>query len=83
MDIFGLLNKAVEKKDLDKEDEGKKERRRRKKPDRIWANWLLGFFIYAGVIVKAQPWRAQSLFQYLDIIYKAYVDFAGQTWLHY
>ena len=49
-------------------DEKEKEKHRRKKPDRIWVNWLPGFLIYAEVIVKAQPWRAQALFQYLDII---------------
>ena len=31
----------------------------------------------------AQPWRVQALFQYLDFIYRAYTDFAGQVWLQY
>ena len=43
----------------------------------------LTFLIYAGVIVRPHPWRAQALFQYLDLIYRAYVDFAGQAWLLY
>ena len=58
-DLFEFLNRDVEKKDLDKEDEKDKERRR---PDRTWANWLPVFLIYAGVAVKAQPRRVQSLF---------------------
>ena len=56
------MNRDVEKKDLDKEDEKDKVRLGRKRPDRNWANWLPRFFIYAGVVVKAQPWWAQSLF---------------------
>ena len=60
-----LLNRNVEKKDVEKEDDKDKERHKKKKPDRTWFNWLPGFLIYAGVLVKAQPWRAQSLFQYL------------------
>ena len=51
--FFALLNKDVEKKHVDKEDDKDKERRRMKKPDRTWSNWLPGFLIYAGVIVKA------------------------------
>ena len=35
------------------------------------------------VVVKAQPWRAVALFQYLDLIYRAYDDFAGQVWFSY
>ena len=68
---------------MDKEDDKDKERHRKKKLDRTWANWLPGVLIYAGVVVKAQPWQAQSLFQYLDLIYWAYVDFVGQAWLNY
>ena len=36
-----------------------------------------------GVVVKDQPWQALSLFQYLDLIYRVYVDFVGQAWLSY
>ena len=50
----------MDKKDLDKEDERGKDSRRRKKPERNWVDWLTGFLIYVGVIVKAQPWREQS-----------------------
>ena len=39
--------------------------------------------MYADVIVKAQPWHALSLFQYLDLIYRAYMDFLGHSWLTY
>ena len=83
MDLFKLLNSNEEKKELDKEDERDKERHRCKRPDRTWSNWLPGFLIYAGVIVRAQPYQALSLFQYLDLSYRAYVDFAGQAWLSY
>ena len=57
MDLFELLNRNVEKKELDKEDERDKERYRCKRPDRIWSNWLLCFLIYARVILQAQPWQ--------------------------
>ena len=79
MDVFDQLNRDVDKKELDKEDEKEKEKYRKKKLERTWSNWLHGFLIYAGVIVKAQPWRVQALSQYLDIIYRAYTDFAGQA----
>ena len=77
------MNSKVDIKEIDKDDEEEKEKRRRKKPDRTWAIWIPGFLIYAGVLVKAQPWRASSLLQYFDIIYKAYTDFAGEAWLQY
>ena len=83
VDVFELLNRTVEKADFDKADEADKERLKRKKPERNWTNWLSGYLIYAGVIVKSQPWRAQSLFQYLDIIHRAFLDFAGMAWLRY
>ena len=72
-----------EEKDLDKEDDKGKKRRRKKKPARTWSNWLPGLLVYTGVVVKAQPWWVQSLFQYLDLIYRMYVEFTGQTWLNY
>ena len=52
MDLFELLKRNVEKKDLNKEDDKEKERHRRKKPDRAWSNWLPGFLIYARVVVN-------------------------------
>ena len=64
-------------------DEEEEERRWRKKPQHTWANWLPAFLIYAGIIVKAEPWCALSLFQYLDLIYSAYVDFPGHSWMIY
>ena len=81
--IFGLLNRKVNIKAMNKDDEVEKERCRCHEPDKTRANWLTGFLIYTGVIVKAQPWRAQSLFQYLDPIYRAYMDFPVHTWLIY
>lgn len=51
--------------------------------DKTWANWLSEFLIYAGVIVQEQPSRGAELFQYLDIVYKAYSCFAGGSWLQY
>ena len=70
-------------KELEKEDKRDKERHWRKKPERTWANWLPGYLIYCGVIVKVQSWRALLLVQYLDIIYRLYVDFPGYSWLLY
>ena len=63
-------------------------RRRRKGargagPECSWANRLPGIFIYCGVIVKEQPWRALPLLQYIDLIYRAYVDYQGHAWLLY
>ena len=55
MDVFNFLNRELDNKDIDKDDAMEKEKRRRKKTERNWATWLPGFFIYAGVLVKAQP----------------------------
>ena len=81
VDVFDLLNQDVDSKELEKEYEVDKQRRWNRKPEHSWANWLTGFLIYFRVIVKEQPWRAQSLGPYLDLIYRAYVDFPGHTWL--
>ena len=62
MDQFDLLNREIDKKDIDKEDDVEKEKRRLKSPEWTWSNWLPGFLIYAGVIIKVQPWRASALF---------------------
>ena len=77
------MNQKTEAKGIDKADEKEKEKRRCKKPDQTWANWLPGFIIYAGIIVKTQPWRAYSLLEYFDIIYRGYTDFSRQAWLLY
>lgn len=34
-------------------------------------------------LVKANPWRASTLLQYLDIVYKVYSCLSGTMWLHY
>lgn len=39
--------------------------------------------MYAGVIVRQQPQRGALLFQYMDIIYKAYSWYFGSGWLLY
>lgn len=90
VDLFSLLNTELDEKELEKEDEVGKERYLCKKPEHSWANWLPGYTIYMGtptiymgVIIAAQPWHALSLIQYQDLIYRAYVDFPGHTWLSY
>ncbi|XP_054843457.1 uncharacterized protein LOC129335043 [Eublepharis macularius] len=83
VDIFTLLFRELEKKDKEDLDERDKEKLKRRKVDRNWHNWLPGMFIYAGVIARAQPWRAAPLFQYMDIIYKGYTEFSGTAWMQY
>ena len=83
MDIFSLLNRESEKREKDKVDVMEKERSHRNKPNRSRVNWRLAFIIYAGIIIKVQPWRAFSLFKQLDLIYRAYMDFPGHAWLLY
>lgn len=53
VDIFSLLFRELEKKDKGDLDEKDNEKRKNRKVDRTWANWLPGFFIYAGVISHA------------------------------
>lgn len=83
VDIFSLLFRELEKKDKEDLDEKDKEKLKKWKVDRNWASWLPGFFIYAGVISHAQLWRASALWQYADIIYKAYTGFSGPSWVNY
>uniref|UniRef100_A0ABM5GAZ6 C3H1-type domain-containing protein n=1 Tax=Pogona vitticeps TaxID=103695 RepID=A0ABM5GAZ6_9SAUR len=83
LDFYELLNREFEVKEIDKDDEKLKEKHRRKRPDRNWTNWVTGFTIYAGVLVKMQPWKASALFQYFDIMRRAKAEFEGQAWLRY
>ena len=76
-----MLNREVERVRGDKEEDRKKEKIN--KPERCWASWLPGILIYTGTIVKAYPSRAFALIQYIDIIYRAYIDFPGHVWLLY
>lgn len=39
--------------------------------------------VYAGIIAQVQLWRGGTLFQYLDIIMKAYSCYLGRSWLLY
>lgn len=75
-----FMNWKKGKEDLDEED---KEKLKKRKVDRIWANWLSRFFIYAVLISQAQPWHAASLWQYVDILCKAYTSFSGPSWVCY
>ena len=83
IDFYELLNREFEVKEIDKDDEKLKEKHRRKRPDRNWNNWVTGFTIYSGVLVKMQPWKASALFQYFDIMRRAKAEFEGQAWLRY
>lgn len=55
------------KEEMDKKD---KEIFKKCKVERSWANWLLGYLIYAGVLAKGYPGCCAPLLQYLDIVYK-------------
>ncbi|XP_054845591.1 uncharacterized protein LOC129336489 [Eublepharis macularius] len=83
VDVFTLLFRELEKKDKEDMDDRDKERLKRRKIDRTWANWLPGMLIYAGVIARAQPQRAAPLFQYIDIVYRAHTEFVGAAWMQY
>ena len=78
-----MLNWQVELQEIDKDNETLKEKYRRKRPDRNWTNWVTGFTIYAGVLVKTQPCMASALFQYFDILCGAKAEFEGLVWLRY
>ena len=43
----------MDKKDSYKDDERENERRSRHRPDKTLANWLAGFLICVGVIIRA------------------------------
>nr|XP_008110365.1 PREDICTED: uncharacterized protein LOC100554042 isoform X1 [Anolis carolinensis] len=77
IDIFSLMFREPDESDDEEEEEIKR------KIDKNWGNWFTCFLIYAGVITKAYPARAHSLIEYLNIIYKARVNFRGNAWLLY
>ena len=83
VDVFDLLNRKIEDKKKDKEEEREREKLCWCKSDRCWANCLPVFFIYVGTVVFAYLQRALALIQYMDLIYKAYVDFPGHVCLLY
>lgn len=49
----------------------------------VGGNWLPAFIMYTGIISKARQESGAALFKYLDLIYRAYVDFPGPVWLPY
>lgn len=77
VDLFSLLYREVEKKDKDLLADRKKEILRKRKIEPNWTNWLSGYLVYTRVIVREHRDRDPSLFQYLDIVYKAYLNFAS------
>lgn len=64
-------------------DDKKKEILKKPKIDWNWTNCLSGFLVYPVVIVCEHPDRGPALFQDLDIIYKAYLNFASDCWLQH
>ncbi|XP_062834196.1 uncharacterized protein LOC134298345 [Anolis carolinensis] len=83
IDIFTLYFRELDKKEKDDLDDERKEIMKKRKVDQNWGNWFSCFLIYGGVLVKAYPSRAHSLFQYMNIINSAYVNFTGSAWLLY
>lgn len=73
IDLFLLLYCEIEKNDKDMMDDKEKEVLKKRKEDQPWANWLVVFLIFAGVIVKEHPNRGAALSQCLDIVFKACV----------
>ncbi|XP_062994184.1 uncharacterized protein LOC134406607 [Elgaria multicarinata webbii] len=59
------------------------EQLRRRKAARTWANWLPGFLIYMAVLQQRFPMKAFVLTKYLDMIYRAYMEYEGGAWLAY
>lgn len=56
----------LKKKDKDRLWDKEKEVLKKKKVDETWANWLSGFLIYAGVILREHLTKRAVLSQYLD-----------------
>ncbi|KAJ7327329.1 hypothetical protein JRQ81_017088, partial [Phrynocephalus forsythii] len=83
VDIFELLNREIDAKELEKLDDKEKERIRKCKPDRSWNNWLNTFVIYAGIYTTAHPEKGSVLWHYLDLIIRACLEFPVAAWLMY
>ena len=60
VDFFDLLNRNVEKRYLDKEDEKDKERHRRKKPGRTFLFKYLDIIYTSYVDFTGQAWLAYN-----------------------
>lgn len=48
-----------------------------------WTSWLSAYFIYATVLLKAQPARCTEIMKYRNITCRAYNSFQGSAWLQY
>lgn len=83
VDVFSLLFLELEKQDKEDLDDHLKEHIKHHNIDRTYANWYLGFLIYAGAVICHQLWWTLSLLQYLDLIYKTYIDFLRPAWIQY
>ncbi|KAL8221258.1 UNVERIFIED_CONTAM: hypothetical protein K2H54_062537 [Gekko kuhli] len=46
-------------------------------------NWLSAYAVYTGVVLQAYPDWGALLIKYLDLIHRAYKEYAGAWWLRY
>lgn len=68
MDLFPILYWELMKKDKEEMDDWDKKILKKPKVDRTWANWLLGYLIYAEVLAKWYPGYCVPLLQYFAIV---------------
>lgn len=45
---------------------------KKRKIDKNWNNWLMGYIIYMAVVIQLQPTKVPALPKYLDVVYNAY-----------
>lgn len=83
IDLFTLLFRDVEVKPGAKDDPRELEKIKRQQVDKNFDNWLTAYTIYMGVVLQVQPARGPVLVKYLDLIHRAYKEYAGAAWLRY
>lgn len=83
INIFMLLFRDVEIQPGAKDNPRELEKIKRQHVDKNFANWLLVYTIYMGMVLQVQPEWGLALAQYLDLIHWAYRKYAGAIWLRY
>lgn len=83
VDIFTLLFRDVELKPGAKDDPRELEKIKWQQVDKNFTNLLSAYNIYMGVVLQVQPELGSAVAKYLDLIHRAYREYAGAAWLQY
>lgn len=71
MIFFSLLFQEVEVQEVSEDDPKEAEKLKKTQVSRTFANWLMAYFIYMGVVLQ-QIDMGTALVKYLEVVYQAY-----------